>query len=96
MGLPENNDNSKETEVKVKTEQEKSHNQKHQKKLAFTPRTKFVGSCKELMGQNFSGHRPNDFKATLDNIAIYVGDTYGHEMGTVQKARKEAIIPQPD
>ena len=50
MGLPENNDNSKEAEVKVKTEQEKLQMQKHQKKLAFMPKNQVCWSMQRVDG----------------------------------------------
>ena len=49
-----------------------------------------------MTGQTFLVNSPDNFKATLDNITIYGGDTYNHEVGMTSKARKEAVIPQPD
>ena len=50
-------------------------------------------ACGEFTGHNLLGNRPDDFKATLDNITIYVRDTYGHDTRMALKAQKEAIIP---
>ena len=48
------------------------------------------------MGQTLSVNRIDDFKSTLDNIDIYSGATYGHEIGMTIKARNSYIIPQID
>ena len=32
----------------------------------------------------------------MDNIVLYIRDTYGHEMDMILKARKESVIPIPD
>ena len=86
MGTPDNNSNIKEAKVKGKMEQQKPQMQYHQNNPAFTPRPKFVGACRALKGQTFSGHQTNNFKGTLYNIKIYVGANYGQEMGMTVKA----------
>ena len=48
------------------------------------------------MGYTLSGHWTDDFKVTLNKITIYVGATYGHNMGMTPKSQKEAVIPQID
>ena len=95
MGTQEKNSKSREAKAKVKKDPGKLKNQYNRKKPSFAPRLKFDRSCRALTGQTFSGHRTNDFNVNLDNMVIYVGATYGHEMGITLKVRKEAVIPQP-
>ena len=40
------------------------------------------------------GNRSDNFKATLDSIAIYADATYCHGAGMMLKALKEVVIPQ--
>ena len=96
MGPPDKNADRKEAEVKVKTDQGEPQMQHLRKKPAFTTQPKFSRSCRALTCDTFSGYWPNNFKATLENIAIYAGVTYSQDMGVTLKAHKEAIIPQPD
>ena len=81
MELPENHSKRKYSKVKVKPEQVRYQMQHHRKKPLFKPRRNFARAFGALMGQTFSGHRPDDFKFTLDNISIYAGDVYSHETG---------------
>ena len=94
MGPPKNNANIRESEVKVKMDPGKPKTQHRQKNPEFVPWPKFTGACGALMGQTFSWNWTEDFKATLDNIVIYVGDTYIHDMRMKLKSQKEAIILQ--
>ena len=79
---------------RIKTDRVKLQTHHCWKKLASIPQPKFTKSCIPLTGQTFSGNYPNHFKVTLDNIAIYSGSTYGHNIETIMMAQKEAIIPQ--
>ena len=96
MRPPENNAEGMDTKVKVYPEQGRYQRHHRRKKPEFTPRPKFSGACRALTGKTFSGSRPDGFKSTLDNIAIYVGATCGHNMGMALKARKDDVVPQPD
>ena len=96
MGTQEKNSKSREAKAKVKKDPGKLKNQYNRKKPSFAPRLKFDRSCRALTGQTFSENWTDELKATLDNIAIYVGATYGHEMGMTLKYRKEAVIPQTE
>ena len=96
MVTPENHTKSKEAKSKVDHDQGRSQTKKTQKNMAFTPITKIAGVWGELEGQNLLGNWFGKFKATLDNITIYVGANYGHEMDMALKTQKEAVIPQPE
>ena len=52
------------------------------------PGTKVCRAWRSLTGYNFSINRPDNFKVTLDNIAIYAGAAYDHDMGMTLKTRK--------
>ena len=54
--------------------------------MSLKPWRKFVGAYGSLRVQKLSGNFSKDFKSTLDNITIYVQDTYDHEMGIMLKA----------
>ena len=62
----------------------------------FTLRPNFDRACKALTEHNLSGNRLGDFKATLEKISIYIGDTYSHKMGMELMNRKDTVVPQPD
>ena len=96
MVPPENNSKIREAKVKVKMDPGNLKNKKHKKDLEFAPRCKFSGACRALKVQIFYRHRPDNFKATIENITIYVGATYVHDMGITRKDRKETGIPHTD
>ena len=86
----------KKAKVKFNLEQERFQEKNLTKKLTFTQRHKFYGVYRLLTGKFFSGNCPNNFKATLENIAIYVSANYGHELEMTLKACKKVVIPKPD
>ena len=96
MGPLKINAKRKDTKVKVGMEQGRSQRQHRRKNPDLTPRPNISGACRALTGQNFSGNHTKNFKATLDNISIYDGATYGHKMGMTLKARNKAVIQQSD
>ena len=96
MGPPDNYDKSREAKFKAKTDLGKTHTHHHRKNPVFAPWPKFYGACRALTGQTFSGRWPNYFKTILNNIAIYFGATYVHDIWMTLKAEKEAFILQPD
>ena len=94
MAPPEKNSEIREAKFKVKTEPGKPQTHHIRKNLAFIPRPAFSGLCGSLMVQTFSGHFPDDFRATLNNIAIYIGGIYSHEMGMTLNSQKKSVILQ--
>ena len=96
MGPQENNSKSKEADVKVKTDQVNPQTHHLWKTLASIPQPNFSKACRSLTGNTFSGNNPYHFKATLDNIAIYAGSNYGHNIETNLKSQKEPVMPQPE
>ena len=94
MGLPKNHAKSRKFNAKVKTEPGKPQTHHHHKNLAFVPQSKFAETCRAKTGQTFSRNRADKFKATLNNISIYIRAKYGHEVGITLKAQKEVVILQ--
>ena len=85
MALTENSSGTKSKDIKVKVDTDHQGISQKPKNLRkntdFAPRSNFTGVFEALTGQTFLVNRYDNFKNMLDNIAIFVRVTNGHEMG---------------